>query len=76
MNASGAGTGLWAGAGGENSTGDDWEPTVTKEAFYTSGQNAQFTVINGVFSPIINMKVSRLCWLNNNAWCLLVTDVR
>ncbi|EIE26107.1 hypothetical protein COCSUDRAFT_46497 [Coccomyxa subellipsoidea C-169] len=45
--------------GGENSTGDDWEPTVTKEAFYTSGQNAQFTVINGVFSPIINMKAGQ-----------------
>lgn len=54
----GAGTGLWAGSGGANSTGDDWDPTVTKEEFYTSGQNAQFTVINGVYSPTITMKVT------------------
>lgn len=51
------GTGSWVGSGGDNSTGDDWDPTVSKEAFYVSGQNAQFTVINGVYSPIITMTV-------------------
>lgn len=51
------GVGSWAGAGGANSTGDDWSPTVTKEEFYVSGQNAQFTVINGVYSPTITMTV-------------------
>ncbi|BDA44392.1 probable multicopper oxidase LPR1 homolog 3 at C-terminar half [Coccomyxa sp. Obi] len=54
------GMGSWAGSGGANSTGDDWDPTVSQEAFYVSGQNAQFTVINGVYSPIITMKAGQV----------------
>lgn len=42
---------------GANSTGDGWV-SVSEEPFYVSGQNSQFTVINGVYQPIIPMTVS------------------
>ena len=47
---------------GANSTGDGWDPSVSEEPFYVSGQNSQFTVINGVYQPIISMTVSRFCY--------------
>ena len=53
-----AGAGAWKGVGGVNSTGNSWDPSVSEEPFYTSGQSAQFTIINGVYQPIISMTVS------------------
>ena len=41
-----------------NATGDAWAPTVTEEPFYSSGENAEFTTINGVYDPILSMTVS------------------
>ena len=55
-----AGAGNWTGVNGDNSTGDDWAPSVSKEPFYVSGDNSQFTVINGVYQPIIQMTVRLL----------------
>ena len=45
---------------GDNSTGDDWAASVSQEPFYVSGDNSQFTVINGVYQPIIQMTVRLL----------------
>ena len=55
-----AGAGNWTGVNGDNSTGDDWAPSVSEEPFYVSGDNSQFTVINGVYQPIIQMTVRLL----------------
>lgn len=42
---------------GDNSTGDGWDPSVSEEEFYVSGENSQFTIINGVYQPILSMTV-------------------
>ena len=55
-----AGAGNWTGVNGDNSTGDDWAASVSEEPFYVSGDNSQFTVINGVYQPIIQMTVRPL----------------
>ena len=49
-----------AGAGSWIGSADGLQPSVSEEPFYTSGQNAQFTVINGVYQPIISMTVGCL----------------
>jgi hypothetical protein len=55
-----AGTGSWQGVGGANSTGDDFDPTVSEDPFYVSGGNSsQFTIINGVYNPTLRMTVRR-----------------
>ena len=52
-----AGAGNWTGVNGDNSTGDGWDPSVSEEEFYVSGENSQFTIINGVYQPILSMTV-------------------
>lgn len=52
-----AGAGNWTGVNGDNSTGDGWDLSLSEEPFYVSGENSQFTVINGVYEPIIKMTV-------------------
>ena len=56
----------WLGIGGEavpdlenGTVGDGFDPpqTTTLEPWYTSGQNAEFTTINGAYSPVIAMTV-------------------
>ena len=58
----------WLGIGGEpaadllNSTvGDGFDPpqTTTLEPWYTSGQNAEWTTLNGAYNPTIAMTVRR-----------------
>jgi hypothetical protein len=52
-----AGSASWQGVGGEpGAVGDGWDPTVTEEPFYTSGFNAEFVIINGVYDPVIAMQ--------------------
>ena len=42
---------------GENSTGDGWV-SVSQEPFYErAGEKSEFTIINGVYQPIISMTV-------------------
>ncbi len=38
------------------------KPSDSEQPFYTSGQNAQFTIINGVYQPIIPMTVGCLAF--------------
>ena len=53
-----AGQGDWTGVNGENSTGDGWV-SVSQEPFYekNGGLDSEFTIINGVYQPIISMTV-------------------
>ena len=51
---------------GENSTGDGWV-SVSQEPFYERvGEKSEFTIINGVYQPIISMTVPAAsqpeCW--------------
>ncbi len=57
---------------GDNSTGDGWDPSVSEEDFYVSGENSQFTIINGVYQPIISMTV---CLLYPSALLLGLSEV-
>ena len=61
-----AGNESWLGIGGEpvadvlNATvGDGFDPpqTTTLEPWYTSGQNAEWTTLNGAYNPTIAMTV-------------------
>ena len=61
-----AGNESWLGVGGEpvadllnGTTGDGFSPpqTTTLEPWYTSGQNAEWTTINGAYNPTIAMTV-------------------
>ena len=47
---------------GENSTGDGWV-SVSPEPFYEKhdGLDSEFTIINGVYQPIISMTVRAGC---------------
>ena len=57
-----AGSGTW---GTNGTTGDDdgsaadlVDPVISKQPFYSSGWNAEFTLINGGYQPIVAVKVS------------------
>ena len=53
-----AGRGDWTGVNGENSTGDGWV-SVSQEPFYErAAEKSEFTIINGVYQPIISMTVT------------------
>ena len=53
-----AGQGDWTGVNGENSTGDGWV-SVSQEPFYErAAEKSEFTIINGVYQPIISMTVT------------------
>ncbi len=57
-NSCNAGQGNWTGINGDNSTGDGWV-SVSQEPFYEKhdGLDSEFTIINGVYQPIISMTV-------------------
>lgn len=46
----------WHYVGGDDSVGNDFDPTITKEPFYSSGFNDEFVIINGVYNPTIAMQ--------------------
>ena len=51
----GAGSGSWDTVGDED--GSSVGGMISKQPFYSSGPNAEFTMINGGYQPTINMEV-------------------
>ncbi|KAK9818823.1 hypothetical protein WJX74_006953 [Apatococcus lobatus] len=54
-----AGETTWLDVGNADGAGNETGPSISTQPFYTSGQNAQFTIINGAYQPIIQMTANR-----------------
>ncbi|KAK9818805.1 hypothetical protein WJX74_002226 [Apatococcus lobatus] len=49
----------WAKVGNPEGTSNETGPSISTQPFYTSGANAQFTIINGAYQPTIQMTANR-----------------
>ena len=47
----------WAKVGNPEGTSNETGPSISTQPFYTSGKNAQFTLVNGAYQPTIQMTV-------------------
>ena len=60
------GSTTWVDVGNPEGAGNETGPSISTQMFYTSGANAQFTIINGAYQPVIAMTVgsSALVFIN------------